>query len=232
MRLWIVVPTLNEAHGIEATLGALQPLRAEEVSIVVADGGSEDDTAQRARALADHVIAAPRGRARQMNAGAAWARSQSLARGSDVLVFLHADTRLPAAAAALIRDAVARGARWGRFDVRLSGNHPLLRITEFMMNLRSRWTAIATGDQTIFVRCDTFEQLGGFADIALMEDIDFSRRAKRLGRPACLRARVETSARRWERGGVLRTMLLMMRLRLSYFLGADPGDLARRYAER
>jgi rSAM/selenodomain-associated transferase 2 len=230
MRLWIIVPTLNEAHGIAAALRALQPLRGESVGIVVADGGSDDDTVQRARGLADHVLTSARGRARQMNAGAAWVREQA-AGEDDILVFLHADTRLPPAACALIRAAIANGARWGRFDVRLSGAHWLLRVVEFMMNARSRLTGIATGDQTMFVRRDVFEQLGGFADIALMEDVEFSRRAKRAGAPACLRARVETSSRRWEQAGVLRTMWLMMRLRLAYFFGADPRELARRYVQ-
>jgi rSAM/selenodomain-associated transferase 2 len=245
MRLWIIVPTLNEARGIDAALRALQALRSDDAGIVVADGGSDDDTVPRARALADHVLAAPRGRARQMNAGAAWVRGHAGASpGDDILVFLHADTRLPPAAPALIRAAIGGGARigggkrtkggalWGRFDVRLSGAHWLLRVVEFMMNARSRLSGIATGDQTIFVRRDLFEQLGGFADIALMEDVEFSRRAKRVAAPACLSARVETSSRRWEQGGVLRTILLMMRLRLAYFFGADPRELARRYAQR
>jgi rSAM/selenodomain-associated transferase 2 len=146
------------------------------------------------------------------------------------LIFLHADTRLPPDAPALIHEALAAGARWGRFDVRLSGARLLLRVVECMMNWRSRLSGIATGDQAIFVRRDLFRQLGGFADIALMEDVEFSRRAKRLAPPACLRACVETSSRRWEQRGVLRTVLLMMRLRLAYFLGADPRELARRYA--
>lgn len=247
MRLWVIVPALNEARGIEATLRALQSLRVEhpDTRVIVVDGRSSDDTVRRARALADDVITTSPGRARQMNAGAACVARMSggaATASSDVLLFLHADTRLPQGAAAAMRSATAaacaKGGRggdrsrlWGRFDVRLSGAHPLLRLVEFMMNLRSRWSGIATGDQAIFVRRDTFERLGGFADIALMEDVEFSRRAKRLSRPACLSATVETSSRRWEQGGVLRTIWLMLRLRLAYFCGADPGKLAQRYRQ-
>ena len=182
------------------------------------DGGSEDRTAAIAAALADRVLVAPRGRARQMNAGAA-------AAGGQALVFLHADTRLPPDADRWIADSLI-GHAWGRFDVRIESAHPLLRVVACAMNLRSRLTGIATGDQAIFVRRTAF---AGFPDIALMEDIAFSKAMKRRGPPACLRARVTTSGRRWERGGVLRTVLLMWRLRLAYFLGVSPDELARRY---
>lgn len=236
MHVWIIMPTLNEAGGIEATLGALREQRHAcpqvTLSIIIVDGGSRDDTVARSRELADHVISAPRGRARQMNRGAAWVREMTFvqpAGDNEVLLFLHADTRLPPGAPEMICSAIRHGALWGRFDVQLSGNKWLLRVVEFMMNLRSRLSGIATGDQAMFVRRDTFEQLGGFAELALMEDIEFSRRAKRLRAPACLKARVQTSSRRWEQGGVWRTIWQMMRLRWAYFLGADPAKLARRY---
>ncbi len=187
----------------------------------MADGGSEDATREIAAPLADRVVLAPRGRARQMNAGAA-------AAGGDALLFLHADTRLPARADELIFHALQRHA-WGRFDVRIEAAHPLLGVVGFAMNLRSRLTGIATGDQAIFVRREAFP---GFPEIALMEDIAFSKTMKRSGAPACLRERVTTSGRRWERDGVLRTVLLMWRLRLAYFLGTAPDELARRYANR
>ncbi len=218
----IVMPVLNEAPAIAEALAALQPLRGRGVEVVVADGGSRDDTVTLARPLCDQVVCTPRGRALQMNAGAATATG-------DVLLFLHADTRLPDGAYALIDGALGTVRQWGRFDVRIDGRHPLLRLIAFMMNLRSRLTGIATGDQAIFCTRALFDRLGGFAPIALMEDIDFSRRASRFGAPVCLTARVVTSGRRWERHGVLRTVLLMWRLRLRYFLGADPGDLARDY---
>ena len=186
--------------------------------MIVADGGSSDGTVELAAQLCDRVVAAPRGRARQMNAAA------RLARG-DALLFLHADSFLPERADALVLAALRTHA-WGRFDVVIDGRAPLLALIGCAMNVRSRLSGIATGDQAIFVRRDVF---AGFPEIALMEDIAFSKRMKRLGRPACLSAKVRTSGRRWESRGVLRTVGLMWRLRLAYFLGAHPDDLARRY---
>jgi rSAM/selenodomain-associated transferase 2 len=219
----IIIPTLNEAAGISEYLTPLQPLRADGHEVTVADGGSQDNTVVLAQPLADTVILAPRGRASQMNAGARILRGE-------ILLFLHADTRLPVEADRLIVEGMARsGKGWGRFDVRLSGQHPLLRMVEWMMNTRSRLTGIATGDQAIFVRRDWFDAIGGFPEIPLMEDIELSRRLKRLGPPLCLRPPVITSSRRWEEHGILRTILLMWRLRLAFFLGARPAWLERRY---
>jgi len=220
-RLSIVVPALNEAPRIGATLAALAPLRARGHELLVVDGGSGDATREVAAPLADRVIAAPRGRARQLNAGAAAATG-------DALLFLHADTRLPPDADALVATALSRRV-WGRFDVRIEGVSPLLATIGFFMNVRSRLTGIATGDQAVFVRREAFP---GFPEIALMEDIAFSKAMKRRSPPACLRAQVVTSGRRWDEHGVLRTMLLMWQLRLAYFLGAAPDELARRYAKR
>ncbi len=203
---------------IRAALEALAPLRLRGHEVIVADGGSEDGTAQSAAALCDRVVLAARGRAAQMNAGAA-------AAGGDALVFLHADTRLPAHADELILDSL-QARLWGRFDVEIDGRHRLLKAVACGMNLRSRLTGIATGDQAIFVRRATFP---GFPEIALMEDIAFSTAMKRLGPPACRRETVLTSGRRWESRGVLRTILLMWRLRLMYFLGTRPEALARVY---
>ena len=220
-KLSIIMPVLNEGEGIAAALDALAVLRSLGTEVMVVDGGSRDATIQRARLRADRVIAAPRGRALQMNAGAEKA-------SGDVLLFLHADTRLPADADHVVLNGLERSSRvWGRFDVEIEGRSPLLHIIAGVMNLRSRLTGIATGDQAIFVRREAFS---GFPDIALMEDIAFSKAMKRSSPPACLRERVTTSARRWEKNGVLRTVLLMWRLRLAYFLGAAPEELARRYA--
>jgi rSAM/selenodomain-associated transferase 2 len=218
VKLSIVIPALDEAACIEATLRPLQALRAAGHEVVVADGGSADRTAALAAPLADKVIAAPRGRAPQMNAGAAVA-------SGDSLLFLHADTTLPDNAAALVAAALEHSL-WGRFDVQIQGRSFLLRMVGFFMNWRSRLTGIATGDQAIFVRRDAFP---GFPDIALMEDVAFSKAMKKKGAPACLGARATTSGRRWERNGVVRTILLMWRLRLAYALGARPEDLARRW---
>ena len=222
-KLSIIVPVLNEGEGIAAALDALSDLRSLGSEVIVVDGGSRDATIQRARLRADRVIAAPRGRASQMNAGAAKA-------GGDVLLFLHADTRLPKAAEHVILDGLARSGRaWGRFNVKIEGRSPLLLIVGRLMDLRSRLTGIATGDQAIFVRRDAFESVGGFVEIPLMEDIALSKRLKRVSRPLCVRERVVSSGRRWEQNGVLATILLMWRLRLAFFLGADPKELARQY---
>jgi rSAM/selenodomain-associated transferase 2 len=202
-------------------LQALAPLRARGHEVIVVDGGSSDATAELAAPLCDQLLKSDKGRALQMNAGARAARGHAL-------IFLHADTRLPPQADERVLAALA-GAQWGRFDVRIDGRHPLLPVVACAMNVRSRLTGIATGDQAIFVRRDAFE---GFPELPLMEDVAFSRSMKRRGRPACLRERVHTSARRWEQGGVLRTIVLMWRLRLLYFLGVAPQRLARDYAER
>jgi len=222
MRIAIIMPVLNEAASIGAALGALAPLQAAGCEVIVADGGSEDGTAALALPLADSVIPAPRGRASQMNAGAGQCTAP-------VLLFLHADTRLPPQAPELIAQAMAKGGLWGRFDVHIEGRSPALKIVAAMMNWRSRLTGIATGDQAIFMRRDLFERLGGFPGIALMEDIALCAKLKREARPICLRARVTTSGRRWEKHGVLRTIVTMWRLRFAYWCGADPDDLARRY---
>jgi rSAM/selenodomain-associated transferase 2 len=222
MTVSIIVPVLDEATDIEATLTALAPYRTRGCELIVVDGGSRDGTTALANPLADRVLTAARGRAAQMNAGAAAARG-------DVLLFLHADTKLPPNADALMCDGLAQSGRiWGRFDVRFDqgGVMPLIAI---MMNLRSRLTCVATGDQAIFVTRAAFNAVGGFPVQPLMEDIAFSSRIRRVGRPKYIRARVTTSARRWQTQGILRTVLLMWRLRLAYFLGADPVHLARQY---
>ncbi|MBI4192579.1 MAG: TIGR04283 family arsenosugar biosynthesis glycosyltransferase [Betaproteobacteria bacterium] len=222
-RLSIIVPCINEEAIIVAALEHLQPLRQHGAEVIVVDGGSSDGSAALAGLLADRTLTAPRGRASQMNAGAAVARG-------DVLFFLHADCVLPPDADRLVIDGLAAsGKRWGRFDVRLAGAHPLLRVIAFMMNWRSRLTGIATGDQAIFVTREAFAAVGRFPAIPLMEDIALSKRLKALGAPLCLRAIVAASGRRWERHGVVRMMVLMWRLRVAYFLGADPAELALRY---
>jgi rSAM/selenodomain-associated transferase 2 len=223
MRLSVVVPALNEAAGIAAALDALAGLRAAGHEVLVIDGGSDDGTPDLAAPRADRVAAAPRGRASQMNAGA------RLASG-DVLLFLHADTRLPPRADRLVLEGLAGSGRaWGRFDVRIAGAHPLLPVVAAAMNTRSRWTGIATGDQAIFVRRDAFAAVGGFPPLALMEDVALSAALKRVSPPLCLRERATTSGRRWESRGVLRTIFLMWWLRLRYFCGAAPARLAERY---
>lgn len=218
----IIIPALDEATTIASTLRHLQRFQENGHEVIVVDGGSQDGTPGVATAFADRVLKASRGRARQMNAGAAAARGA-------VLWFLHADTLAPADALDQIMAMHGRGYRWGRFDVRLSGQALLLRVIAGAMNHRSRLSGIATGDQGLFVDRALFEALGGYADQPLMEDVELSRRLKRRERPACLPGPLTTSARRWERHGLWRTIALMWRLRLAYFLGADPQVLQHRY---
>jgi len=222
-KLSIIIPALDEGEEIVATLDRLAHLRALGVEVIVVDGGSHDATVQRARMRSDRVISAPRGRASQMNAGAGKA-------SGDVLLFLHADTRLPDDAEHLVLGGLDRAGRvWGRFDARIEGKRPLLSLVAWFMNVRSRLTGIATGDQAIFVRRDAFNAVGGFPPIPLMEDIAVSKQLKRRSPPLCLRELVVTSGRRWERNGIFSTILLMWWLRLAFFFGADPKKLARRY---
>lgn len=222
MQLSIIIPTHNEAAGIEQFLQQLQPLRARGHEVILVDGGSDDATAALARPLSDKVLSSPTGRAQQMNTGARAAQGQ-------LLWFLHADSRIPANAGSLILGAVRDGHAWGRFDVRLSGTQRLLRSVEYLMNLRSRVTGIATGDQGIFTTRELFHSVGGFADLPLMEDIELTTRLKRKQRPACLRQRLMTSSRRWEQYGIVRTIVLMWLLRLAWSLGIPAERLAEYY---
>ena len=222
MQLSVVVPTLNEAGTIVATLAPLQVLRRRGVEVILADGGSIDDTLRRARGEVDRMVSTGAGRAVQMNAGA------SVARG-DYLLFLHADTALPGEFNGDIGHWTAAGVGWGFFPVRLSGSHRLLRVVEWAMNRRSRLTAVATGDQCLFVRRDLFRQVGGFPAIALMEDVAMSKQLRRLCAPYIETQAAETSSRRWEQRGVCKTILLMWGLRLAYFCGANPSRLAKIY---
>jgi rSAM/selenodomain-associated transferase 2 len=220
--LSVVLPVLDEAAIVTKALGALASMRARGVEIVVVGGGSRDGTVACATGLADLVIVAPRGRGRQMNAGAA-------AASGTALLFLHIDTQLPPDADRQIVQALRLGRSWGRFDLRIAGSHRLLAVVAAMTNLRSRLTGIATGDQAMFMTRDAYLAAGGFPDIPLMEDIAVSKRLKQRGSPVCLAGPVITSGRRWEKHGVVRTVLLMWRLRLAYFLGVDPARLARAY---
>lgn len=223
MEISIIVPALDEEGQIAAAIASAREPGVREV--IVVDGGSGDATVELARGQADVVLEAPRGRAAQMNAGAAAARGE-------VLLFLHADTRLPAGFAAAVLGALADPrVVGGRFDVRLVPEAPLLRLVARLMNGRSRLTGIATGDQAIFVRRPVFAAMGGFAALPLMEDVAFTRDLKRQGAIACLRQRVETSSRRWQSAGPLRTILLMWWLRLLYACGVSPQRLKRRYAD-
>jgi len=219
--LSIVMPVLNEAKQILEALDALAPLRQSGAEVIIVDGGSRDGTPELAAPLTDRVIVSRRGRARQMNAGTAVSRGR-------MLLFLHADTRLPANVRHLVERALS-GRSWGRFDVTIEGRSKWLPAIAAMMNLRSRLSGIATGDQAIFVTRAAFDAAGGYPDQALMEDIELSRRLKRIGPPACLRARVVTSGRRWEKHGVWRTILLMWRLRFDYWRGVSAARLASRY---
>lgn len=220
MQLSIIIPTLDEAECVVALLQQLQPLRTRGHEVILVDGGSRDATVALAEPLVDKLLVAPAGRARQMNAGAGVA-------GGQVLWFVHADSIIPDKADVLILKSA--GQLWGRFNVHMSGDRLLLRVVERLMNLRSRITGIATGDQGIFVSRALFKRIGGYTDLPLMEDIDLSKRLKREQRPVCLQNTLTTSSRRWEQKGVVRTILKMWYLRLAWFLGVPATRLASRY---
>lgn len=223
MRVSVVIPVLNEASGITQTL--MQLRRAGVWQSIVVDGGSDDDTVFLSRLYADRVMTSPCGRARQMNAGAHVA-------DGELLLFLHADTDLPQGFLRLLSDALHDPQIvGGRFDVRLNAEGWSFRMIETLMNVRSRVTKISTGDQAIFVRREVFQKMGGYPELELMEDIEFSRRLKREGRIACLRERVTTSARRWQRDGVARTIIKMWVLRLCHFFGVSTARLRAHYRD-
>ena len=221
MKLSIVMPVRNEAAGIVQALLPLQELRSA-LELIVVDGQSQDATRLLAQPLTDQLLESSPGRARQMNTGAAAAQG-------DWLLFLHADTRLPDGFISLLQEAQDSGADWGRFDVQLEPSSALLRLVARMINLRSRLTGVCTGDQALFLRRRLFEQLGGYAEIPLMEDVELSKRLRRVSRPFCIATPLTTSSRRWQQHGTLRTILLMWRLRLLYWLGVAPERLAESY---
>jgi len=228
MSIAVIIPVLNEQDGLPALMPALMPLGFEE--IIMVDGGSRDQTVAVAKAIFKsasdpryRIISGPCGRASQMNAGAALATS-------DILVFLHADTQLPHNARQVVELAMGnQQCVGGRFDVRFPRDTGYAWMVSRLMNLRSRLSGISTGDQTMFVRRSVFERMGGFADMPLMEDIEFSRRLKKLGTIVALRDTVITSFRRWEQHGPLRTIVRMWTIRLFYWLGWDPRRLQHYY---
>lgn len=223
MKLSIIVPVLNEAQELPVLLGRLLSLTRHGCEVIIVDGGSQDGSADIAECAGFTVVRAPRGRARQMNAGAARATGK-------VLLFLHADTQLPDGAAVLIAQALSGDeSHWGRFDVCITGRPVMLRVVGRMMNLRSRLSGIATGDQAMFVTRAAFDEVGGIPDQPLMEDVELSKRLCTISRPACIDRCVTTSGRRWEAHGVWRTILLMWRLRWAYWRGVPASQLAQAY---
>ena len=231
MKVSVIIPVLNEETVIRKMLPELQWIQESGHELIVVDGGSTDDSLAVAKQYSDTAIVSSQGRAIQMNAGA------SIATG-DVLLFLHIDTVLPSDSLNKIITSLDHGYGqnndqlknvWGRFDIRLSGHHFMFRIIEAMMNVRSRLTGISTGDQAIFVNKELFQKIGGYLDIPLMEDIEISRRLKKISRPVCIQDRVIASSRRWEVLGIYRTVFLMWRLRLSYWLGVSPARLVKQY---
>jgi rSAM/selenodomain-associated transferase 2 len=222
-KLSIIIPVLNEANEIEQCLNALQVLRQQGHEIIVIDGGSSDNTVLLATPLSDHVFQTNKSRSSQMNYGANKATG-------DIYLFLHADTDLPLNVAALFSKIESIDNLWGRFDMKLSGEHFLFRIIEFGMNCRSRLTGIATGDQAIFMDKNLFNKTGGFPDLPLMEDIAISRLLLKYSKPICYKEKVESSSRRWEKNGILKTILKMWLLRLLYFFNFDTNKLARIYS--
>ncbi|MES9850699.1 MAG: TIGR04283 family arsenosugar biosynthesis glycosyltransferase [Candidatus Thiodiazotropha sp. L084R] len=221
-KLSVVIPCLNEGDGVEKFLRDLQYLRHQGHQLILVDGGSEPPISTSIESYVDRLLVSPTGRAVQMNSGAAIANG-------DLLWFLHVDSQIKPGIENAMLTISQSGSLWGRFDVRLSGTHPLLRVVEWMMNWRSRVTGIATGDQGLFVQKQMFEKIGGFPLQPLMEDIEISRRLKRISAPCCLRERLTTSSRRWESAGIMSTILLMWVIRFAYWLGVSPSRLAGLY---
>jgi len=221
-KISIIIPTLNEADQIEDCLKPLQSLRERGHEVVIVDGGSSDGTLDRIGMQADLIIRSAPGRAMQMNRGAK-------AASGDILLFLHADTRFASAADSLQKEFLQSDRAWGRFQVQLSGDRLVFRVIEFFMNLRSRLTGIATGDQAIFVTRRLFDECGGYSNIELMEDIELSRRLRKQHWPLSVKDRVITSSRRWDTDGIVRTVFKMWSLRLQFALGASPSVLAKKY---
>lgn len=222
VKLSIIVPALNEAEQIESCLLQLQLLREQGHQVIVVDGGSRDDTVKIATPLCDRIITAGPSRSLQMNTGAEHAVG-------NLLLFLHADTLLPENPDDLIKFSAADNPVWGHFDIRLSGNAFLFRIIEQCMNIRSRLTGIATGDQAIFISRDLFMDIDGFSEIALMEDIEICNRLNKTAKPVCLNQQVISSSRRWENNGIIKTILKMWAFRLLFFFKYDTNKLAKRY---
>ncbi len=219
----IIIPVLNEKSTLSAQLASLQYLRKAGHEVIVVDGGSDDGSIEIAAPYVDQLIHSETGRAKQMNKGAVHA-------SHDCFLFLHIDTRLSDTAFTALQTTLNKQAsQWGWFDVRLSGQHILYRLIAWFMNKRSRLTGIATGDQAIFVSKIYFEQVGGFPDIPLMEDIALSKKLNKISTPLCLPEVVITSSRRWHKNGILRTIFFMWSLRLRYFLGVNPVVLAKQY---
>jgi rSAM/selenodomain-associated transferase 2 len=217
MKISIIIPVLNDSHALAALLPSLANSSAE---IIVVDGGSTKLPQELVEQYGARLVTSAAGRATQMNVGAKQATG-------DVLLFLHADSQLPDSFESAIQSGMEAGREWGRFDVQLSGQHPMLRVVEWMMNQRSRLTGVCTGDQGIFLTKHAFENVGGYPEIPLMEDIELSVRLKAA--PYCIRQKLVTSSRRWEEKGVYQTIWLMWSLRLRYFFGASPESLVQRY---
>jgi len=225
-KISIIIPVLNEESALRAHLPLLQQYRHAGHELIVIDGGSSDASVSVASGLADKVLESSPGRGVQMNAGAVQATGP-------ILLFLHVDTLLPEHAARVVKESLANSDRvWGRFDLKLSGGSSVFRLIEKMINMRSRYTGMATGDQGIFVLRSTFEQAGAYPEIPLMEDLALSSKLKKFSRPVCLRQRVISSSRRWEQHGIAHTVLLMWILRLQFFLGVSPHFLYRKYYKK
>lgn len=232
-QLLIVLPTLNEGARIVALLSKLQAARIAGAQVVLVDGGSRDDTCAQAFGLVDDLTTSPPGRGEQIALGIA--RSMR-----EYIWMLHADSTITEQHYAAVLAAFERGAVWGRFDIAIeqdpsSGRSAgwlragALRCIAFMMNLRTRLTGIVTGDHGIFCRRSALQRVGGFPRQPLMEDIEVSRRLRTVAWPSALPIALGTSGRRWEKRGVLSTVLLMWTYRLRYFFGAAPASLARDY---
>lgn len=222
IKLSIIIPTLNEADQIEQHLSTLQVLREQGHELIVVDGGSIDDTVSLVSPLCNQVCQSQKSRSIQMNCGAKAATGECF-------VFLHADTVLPGNILEYFSTINNIEGKWGRFDISLSGRNWIFRIIESCMNRRSSFTGIVTGDQVMFIGKELFNRVGGYPEIALMEDIAISNLLIKISAPIRIREKVVSSSRRWEKNGIVKTIIKMWILRLLYFFQYDTNKLAKLY---
>ena len=217
-RISVIIPVLNEAENIAATIASTK-----NVEVIVVDGGSQDSTVQIAKELGVKVVLFnTANRAQQMNAGAQTATGE-------ILLFLHADTRLPIQFDTMVYQAITSNVAAGAFALRIDSALWRLRLVEMSVNMRSRIFALPYGDQAIFLKAQLFHELDGFADLPIMEDFELICRLRRRGRIAIISTPVITSKRRWQKLGIMQTIFINQVAIIAYLLRISPQKIAAWY---